>query len=265
MSVLEEILLSKKGEIKVRRQSVGMKDLERSERFKHKCVSLKEALLGGQQYGIIAEIKRRSPSRGVINAGIDVLRLAAGYEQAGASAISVLTDGPYFGGSAEDLVQARQHVRCPILRKDFIIDEYQIVETKSMGADVLLLIAAAITPQQVKEFTGTAHKVGLEVLLEVHNGQELEANHDAGADLIGVNNRNLNTFEVDLDTSRRLIKLIPKTTARISESGIDAPERIGELAALGFNGFLMGENFMKHAHPEKACASFIQELAQLES
>jgi indole-3-glycerol phosphate synthase len=180
--------------------------------------------------------------------------------QAGASALSILTDKDFFGGSADDLKVARKFNFCPILRKDFIIDEYQIIEAKSIGADVILLIAAILTPQQVKQLAALAISLGMEVLLEVHDEAELQANMEAGIALVGVNNRNLKTFEVDINTSKRLSELMPKEVVAVSESGIDNPALIKELKTFGYKGFLIGETFMKNSRPELAAKEFIAQL-----
>lgn len=183
--------------------------------------------------------------------------------QAGASALSVLTDSKYFGGSSDDLITARKFNFCPILRKDFTVDEYQIIEAKSIGADAILLIAAALEPKKLKQLAQVAHSLNLEVLLEVHNREELDANLDAGADLIGVNNRNLKTFVTDINLSAVLAPFIPNQFVKVSESGIENPHTIFELKRHGYQGFLMGQNFMQHSRPEQACQEFINELKKL--
>jgi indole-3-glycerol phosphate synthase len=223
-------------------------------------VSLKKYIQREDKSGIIAEIKRKSPSKGVINPYVSVERTSIGYMQAGASALSVLTDKQFFGGSNEDLTLARKYNFCPILRKDFTIDEYQIVEAKSIGADAILLIAAALNAATLKSLASFAHSFGLEVLLEVHNEEELRENLDAGADLIGVNNRNLKTFELSIEVSKKLASLIPSSIVKVSESGIESVQVILELKKFGYQGFLMGQNFMQHSRPEVACKEFIDDL-----
>jgi indole-3-glycerol phosphate synthase len=183
--------------------------------------------------------------------------------QAGASALSVLTDKQFFGGSNEDLTVARQFNFCPILRKEFVIDEYQIVEAKSIGADAVLLIAAALAPKRIREFTRLAHSLHLEVLMEVHDEKELNDNLEGGADLIGVNNRNLRTFELNVELSKKLSSQIPASVIRVSESGIESPEAILDLMNYGFRGFLVGQAFMQNSRPEKAAKDFIKELNRL--
>jgi indole-3-glycerol phosphate synthase len=260
MNILDEIIAYKKKEVADRKELYPVKLLEQSHYFATPPVSLKKYIQRDDLSGIIAEIKRKSPSKGVINPHVSVERTSIGYMQAGASALSVLTDTNFFGGSNDDLMTARKFNFCPILRKDFTIDEYQIVEAKSIGADAILLIAAALPPARVKELAAFAHSFGLEVLLEVHNEEELNANLDAQADLIGVNNRNLKTFELSVEISKQLAKRIPDTAVKVSESGIESVATILELKTYGYEGFLMGQNFMQHARPEIAAKEFIDEL-----
>lgn len=210
--------------------------------------------------GIIAEFKRRSPSKGVINANASLEETTQGYVQAGASALSVLTDSEFFGGSNEDLSAARSVNACPILRKDFTIGEYQITEAKSIGADAILLIAAVLDPTTSKRLAAFAHSLGLEVLLEVHNESELLASLECGADLVGVNNRDLKTFQVSTEVSKKLAPLIPDDVVKVSESGISNPETIRDLSTYGYRGFLIGENFMKTPSPQMAAAEFIRRI-----
>jgi indole-3-glycerol phosphate synthase len=260
MNILDEIIAYKKTEVATRKSLYPVKLLEQSIYFATQPVSLKKYIQRDDKSGIIAEIKRKSPSKGVINPYVSVERTSIGYMQAGASALSVLTDKNFFGGSNDDLTTARKFNFCPILRKDFTIDEYQIVEAKSIGADAILLIAAALKVSRLKELAAFAHTFGLEVLLEVHNEDELKANIDAGADLIGVNNRNLKTFELSVEVSKRLAPLMPANAVKVSESGIESVDTILELRKFGFEGFLMGQNFMQHSRPEAACKEFIEQL-----
>lgn len=260
MDILEKIIAHKHKEVAERRSLYTEKLLEQSTYFEGKPVSLKKYLLREDKSGIIAEFKRKSPSKGVINAHAPVERTTIGYMQAGASALSVLTDKEFFGGSSEDLKIARKYNFCPVLRKDFIVDEYQIVEAKSIGADSILLIAAALEPKRLKELAAFAKTLGLEVLMEVHNQEELEQNLNEHLDVVGVNNRNLKTFDVSIDTSKQLSELIPDEFVKISESGISDPETIKELRNFGFKGFLIGETFMKSARPERAAQEFIGKL-----
>lgn len=265
MTILDEILEHKRKEVDERKSLYPVKLLQQSIYFPTSCVSLKKYLLREDKSGIIAEIKRMSPSKGVINPHVSVERTSIGYMQAGASALSILTDKQFFGGSNDDLTTARKFNFCPILRKDFIIDEYQIVEAKSIGADVILLIAAALEPRKLKELCTFAHSLGLEVLMEVHDDVELNNNLKAGADLIGVNNRNLKTFEVSVEISKRLSELIPDSVVKVSESGIESPEVILDLKNYGYRGFLIGQTFMQNSRPERAAMDFIKELRQLET
>ncbi len=262
MNILEEIIAFKRVEVKQRKELYPIKLLEKSIHFEAPVVSLKKYLLRKDKYGIIAEIKRRSPSKGVINPHVSIERTSIGYMQAGASALSVLTDEKYFGGSREDLKQARKYNFCPILRKDFIVDEYQLIEAKSIGADAILLIAAALDPVQVGQLAEKAHELDLEVLMEVHNEEELLNNIHDSVDIIGVNNRDLKTFTTDLETSVLLSDKIPDEYVKISESGIHDPKDIIYLKKAGFQGFLMGEHFMTQSRPEKACAEFISKLKE---
>ena len=210
--------------------------------------------------GIIAEHKRRSPSRQNINSSLSVIDVAQGYENAGVCGMSVLTDRKYFGGSLEDLTLARATTQFPLLRKEFIIDEYQLIEAKAHGADVILLIAAVLSRNEIQQLSTAAQALGLEVLLEVHNLEELEKSIMPSLDLFGVNNRNLKTFEVDLNTSRTLAEKIPSDFVKVSESGISDPTAIIDLKTYGFQGFLVGENFMKTDNPGASAATFIKTI-----
>ena len=260
MNILDKIIDYKRKEVSERKELYPTKLLEQSIFFSSQPVSLKKYVQREDKSGIIAEIKRKSPSKGVINSHVSVERTSIGYMQAGASALSVLTDKSFFDGTNEDLTTARKFNFCPILRKDFTIDEYQIVEAKSIGADAVLLIAAALKPADLKSFSALAHTFGLEVLLEVHNEDELNKSLDVGADLICVNNRDLRTFELSLDVSKRLAPLIPSSIVKVSESGLDSIQAILELKKSGYSGFLMGQNFMQHSRPEAACKEFIDNL-----
>ena len=265
MNILEEIIAHKHKEVEERKSLYPIKLLEQSIYFSTPCVSMKKYLLREDKSGIIAEIKRKSPSKGLINPYVSIERTSIGYMQAGASALSILTDKQFFGGSNEDLTIARQFNFCPILRKDFVVNEYQIIEAKSIGADAILLIAAALSPDEVKQLAAFAHSLGLEVLFEVHTKEEIYPEVLGHVDMIGVNNRDLKTFVVDIELSKRLSSLIPNTVVKVSESGISNPATIIELKKFGYKGFLMGENFMKQSRPEKAASDFIKELRKLES
>lgn len=259
MNILEKIVAHKKQEVADRKSLFPTKLLENSIYFKTPVVSLKKYVRRADKSGIIAEFKRRSPSKGDINPHAKVEQVSIGYMQAGASALSVLTDTHFFGGKNEDLIEARKYNFCPILRKDFIIDEYQIIEARSIGADVILLIAECLTTEEVKRLSKFAKDLGLEILMEIHSAQQIEK-INSNIDLVGVNNRNLETFEVSIENSLNLINQLPKDIAKISESGIHNPADIKKLKAAGFDGFLIGERFMKTANPAKACQQFIKSI-----
>ncbi len=244
------------------RKSRSIVDLESFENFSRETLSLKKSILDESRTGIIAEFKRKSPSRGIINDKVSPAEITSAYTRLGASGLSVLTDEYFFGGSSGDLLQARQN-QIPILRKDFMIDEYQVVEARSMGADVILLIAACLTPSRVKELAAAAKSLGMEILLEIHQEDELEHICD-DVDLVGVNNRDLRNFEVDIETSVRLSEKIPSDKIRISESGINQIAAIQRLKEFGYKGFLMGEYFMKQPDPSVAFARFVQQLKPVE-
>lgn len=265
MNILDQIIAHKRKEVVERMDIYPVKLLEQSIYFNTQPVSMEQYLTRQDKTGIIAEFKRKSPSKGIINAHASVERTSIGYMQAGASALSILTDKNFFGGSNEDLITARKFNFCPIIRKDFIIDEYQVIEAKSIGADAILLIALVLEPNQIRELTSLAHSFGLEVLLEVHDREELDKTLETGADIIGVNNRNLKTFQVDVNTSKMLASIIPDSMTKVSESGISSPQILLELREYGYRGFIIGENFMKHNHPEKASMEFMTELRNTES
>ncbi|MGZ3865420.1 MAG: indole-3-glycerol phosphate synthase TrpC [Bacteroidia bacterium] len=263
MDVLQNIVEQKKKEVENRKSLFPVKLLEQSIYFNSTPVSMKKYLLRDDLSGIIAEFKRKSPSKGFINKYADVEKTTIGYMQAGASALSVLTDTEFFGGKSADLTIARKFNFCPILRKDFVIDEYQIIEAKSIGADVILLIAAILDKEQITTYTKLAHSLGMEVLLEIHSEEELEK-VTPEIDMVGINNRNLKTMEISLQTSYGLFSKLPSESVKISESGIQTPKQLIELKEAGFNGFLMGEYFMKHSRPEEICKNFIKEVNLLQ-
>jgi len=260
MNILDKIVITKKAEVELAKKVVSVKALEAGAYFNRQPYILKEFILAPERTGIIAEFKRRSPSKGVINDHSTVAEVTQGYAAAGASAISVLTDTDYFGGHPKDLMDARAANAVPLLRKDFIVDEYQIFEAKAWGADIILLIAAILTPEQIDSYSRTAKSLGLNVLLEVHNLEELQRSIYPGLDAIGVNNRNLADFSVDIQTSFDLVNQIPDEFLKISESAISDPKIISQLKSAGFNGFLIGENFMKTANPGAAMRQFTQEM-----
>jgi indole-3-glycerol phosphate synthase len=265
MSVLDKIVARKRVEVAEAKTKLSYEDLEKMIEPARQTISLKQHLLALNKTGIIAEFKKGSPSKGIINDKVKPEIVTQGYEAAGASACSVLTDKDFFFGAEADLKAARKAINIPILRKDFMVDEYQILEAKVWGADVILLIAACLTAEEVKRLATFAHSLGLEVLLEVHNKEELLANLIDEVDVIGVNNRNLKTFEVSIQTSIDLAELIPSRYVKISESGLDSPEDLIKLGKSGFKGFLMGERFMKEADPGKAMAEFVAKYNTLKN
>lgn len=259
MNILDKIIIDKKREVILKKNIIPVSQLESSVFFNKKTISLRTNLLNSSS-GIIAEHKRRSPSKAAINYDFTVEEVTKGYENAGACGISILTDGKYFGGSLDDLLLARASVNVPLLRKEFIVDEYQILEAKAHGADLILLIAAVLTREEIKSLSEFAKSLNLEVLLEVHNLEELHKSIMPSLDLIGVNNRNLKTFEVSLDFSKDLAAHIPDEFVKVSESGISSIEAIQELKPYGYKGFLIGENFMKTDNAGAAATEFIQQL-----
>jgi len=258
MSILDDIISFKRQEVEKRKKDVGLDELEKREFFSREIISLKQSLLDEARTGIIAEFKRRSPSKGIINNAADVNKVTTAYVQGGASALSILTDEYFFGGSESDLLRARIH-EIPILRKDFIVEKYQLVESRAMGADVILLIAACLSPKEVRDLAAFAKELELEVLLELHGENELAHMCDE-IDLVGINNRNLKTFEVDIERSLAMANKIPAGKIRIAESGISKIENIKLFREHGFKGFLMGEHFMKQADPGRAFEEFVSKL-----
>ena len=259
MTILEKIIADKRKEVELRKHLIPINQLQQSVLFDRAKNSLKNRLTDSPS-GIIAEHKRRSPSKAVINQSLNVQDVAKGYENAGVCGMSVLTDQKYFGGSIEDLLAARASCSLPLLRKDFIIDPYQIMEAKACGADVVLLIASALSRAAIESLSICAQQLELEVLLEVHNKEELEKALMPSLDMIGINNRNLKTFEVDLRHSRELSSYIPKDFVKVSESGIGNVASIKRLKTHGFQGFLIGENFMKTDNPGESAKEFIKKL-----
>mgnify|MGYP001028387728 CR=1 FL=1 len=258
MTILDQIIADKKREVALKKSIISIQQLESSDLFGKHTISLSEHIK--KSAGIIAEHKRRSPSKAIINNSFSVEEIVKEYEKGGASGISVLTDAKYFGGSLEDLQLARAAVSLPLLRKEFIVDTYQIVEAKSHGADAILLIAAVLTREEIRQLSQFAQSLSLEVLLEIHNHEELEKAMMPSLDLIGVNNRNLNNFETSLTNSFELAASIPNDFVKISESGINTPEDIQKLKKYGFEGFLVGESFMKSDNPGLALEKFIKEI-----
>ncbi len=265
MDILETIIAAKKKEIE------KYKPLSSIERFRKEGFfweianrSLKQSLLAEGSTGIIAEFKRKSPSKGWFKTKeLEVEPVVTCYNSKGAAGISVLTDEEFFGGDLDDLIQTKVISDIPVLRKDFIVDEWQIAEAKAFGADVILLIAACLSPAEVKQLAIFTKTIGLEVLLEIHNEEELDHICDE-VDMVGVNNRNLKTFEVDINTSLNLIDKIPAAKPAVAESGISNVETIVSLRKAGFKGFLIGETFMKEPDPGKAFSTFVTELKSIE-
>ncbi len=257
--ILTRIIEDKKQEILQRKAETPVERLERSPYFNRIPHSLKSSLARKKASGIIAEFKRMSPSAGRINRNADPVDTTLGYMRAGATALSVLTDRKYFGGSRDDLMRAREVNDCPILRKEFILDPYQVLESKAIGADAILLIASVLDNSSVRELAGQARDLGLEVVLEVHNASEL-AYVNPWIDIIGVNNRDLEKMETDVQISIDLAGMIREEFVKISESGIHDPETIHFLRNMGYRGFLIGEYFMKKKDPVKACRKFVDKL-----
>jgi indole-3-glycerol phosphate synthase len=259
VDILETIIADKKRELLLVKQKVSTGELERDPVFSRPTISLRDGLAGSSKAGIIAEFKRKSPSRGMINEYADPVKVSSGYVQAGANGLSVLTDTKYFAGSREDLAMAREANECPILRKDFMIDEYQVLEARAWGADVILLIAAVLEKDEVKKLSAFAHSMGLEVLLEVHEESELDA-LNVDIDIVGVNNRDLKRMHTDVSTSLAMSEKIPADFLKISESGISDPGTILTLKEYGYQGFLIGEYFMQQKDPAIACRELIEGL-----
>jgi indole-3-glycerol phosphate synthase len=259
MSILDHIIAEKKKEVIQQKELVPVDLMEKSAYIDRKAVSLSSVLHEDGSSGIIAEFKRKSPSGGRINESADPVSVATAYTQAGAAGLSVLTDRTYFGGTAADLSRVRLACMLPVLRKEFIIDEYQVLESKAIGADVILLIASVLGKKEIRRLSGMAKSIGLEVLLEIHCERELDSIHET-VDLVGVNNRDLKKMVTDIETSRRLAQKIPGEFAKVSESGISKAETIMELRDHGFKGFLIGEFFMREVDPGEACRNLINNI-----
>lgn len=262
-TILDTIIAHKRAEVEERKALYPVRLLERGFCFGTQPVSLRRYLQRKDLSGIIAEFKRRSPSKGILNAYADAAAITLAYMQAGASALSVLTDEQFFGGKNADLEAARRVNYCPVLRKDFIVDEYQVIEAKSIGADAILLIAAALSPAEVQKLTALAVSFGMEVLLELHHAGEIDR-VVPGIQLVGINNRDLASFTVDINRSFEMAALLPAGMTLVAESGISDPADVDRLRDAGFSGFLIGETFMKTASPGKTCAQFIARLKKNE-
>lgn len=258
MHILDKIVIHKKQEVAKRKELRSTSQLEASELFKRPTHSLSNNLKSST-WGIISEFKRRSPSKPTINLDAKVSQIVTHYTQAGVSGISILTDEHFFGGHTNDLMDARRIVDTPLLRKEFIIDEYQILEAKSIGADAILLITEILSAAEVKSFAALAKSLQLDTLLEIHTKEQLDK-YTTDIDIVGVNNRDLTQFTVDPMHSVRLFEHLPQEVTKISESGIHDPATITMLQQAGYDGFLIGERFMKTLDPGKACHDFILEL-----
>lgn len=257
MSILAQIVIDQHKEIALKKKMMSQAQLQAMPHYNSKTISFAEGIRQTSM-GIVAEHKRRSPSKPQIKLHSRAAAVATGYEQAGVAAMSVLTNGQYFGGSLEDLLLARAACNLPLLRKEFIVDAYQIHEAKAYGADAILLIKACLNAEETDQLAKTAKEIGLDVLLEVHNLEELTQAPLTYVDVVGVNNRNLKDFSVDLNTSLTLAKHIPNDKVKISESGISSYDAIEKLSNAGFDGFLMGEHFMLQDNPGEAAQNFIQ-------
>jgi indole-3-glycerol phosphate synthase len=258
-TILSEIVNFKRKEVRERQNRNSITLVRQCIPYSTTTISMRKRLLQENESGIIAEFKQKSPSLGIINPNVTVAQVTIGYSLAGASALSVLTDNHFFGGSLNNFSIARQHNNCPMLQKDFFIDEYQIYEARALGADVILLIAAALTREEVREFASLAASLGMESILEVHTADEL-AYLSPDVSMVGVNNRDLKTFITDLSRAEELSPLIPPEYVKIAESGIQHPEDILRLRNAGYNGFLVGGQFMTQADPAMACADFISQI-----
>lgn len=258
MKILEEIVSHKLKEVSLRKKIISYKFLESSYFFRKKCFSLKN-ILDESKPGVIAEFKRRSPSKQIINNNLSIYEVSKTYETCGAIGMSVLTDLKFFGGSKEDLNVASFLTKIPILRKYFIIDEFQVIESKSFGADVILLIAAILNKNDIKKLSSLAKSLGLEVLLEIHDIKELNDYYLDNIDIIGVNNRNLKDFSIDINISKKISNKIPSGFKKISESGISDINVIRDLKNFGYSGFLIGEKFMMN-HKKESISHFIKNI-----
>jgi indole-3-glycerol phosphate synthase len=280
--ILQEIVAHKRIEVAEEKKSLPLSTLREwaGSRLSRRTRSMRQALCstrrdGAPPSGVIAEFKRRSPSKGLLHRGAEITAVVPAYEEGGASACSILTDEKFFGGTLRDLERARQCVKLPLLRKDFIIDEYQVFQSRAYGADAILLIAAALSREECRRLSELATFLRLEVLLELHDEKEL-GHINPFVDMVGVNNRHLGTFHTDVATSFRLSGTIRNALAGeasspeisealgmpllVAESGIDSPETVCSLRAAGFGGFLIGEAFMKAQNPGEALRTFVEAL-----
>ncbi|WP_421919584.1 indole-3-glycerol phosphate synthase TrpC [Marinifilum sp.] len=259
-NILDRIVQKKLAEVALQKMKQPIYQIMSEENFKRKCYSAKESITKIGASGVIAEFKRRSPSRGVINGNVTPNEVFGKYQAAGVSMVSVLTDESFFGAKTEDFETARKTLQIPLLRKEFIVDPYQIYQSKAMGADVILLIAAILTLQRCKDFAFLAKELGMEVLLELQDESELE-HVNKFVDLVGINNRNLKTFVVDINKSIQLADKLPEDVIRVAESGLGSSDIVKKMREKGFQAFLMGEYFMKQTSPGDACHEFINEIS----
>ncbi len=257
MNILNKIIEAKRAEVQRLKAMVPINSLEKSALFEKDRPSFYDALSADGPC-IIAEFKRMSPSKGTINANAQISEVIPAYQQAGAVACSILTDS-HFAGESDDLLNGFNVSSLPLLRKDFVIDEYQIVEARSLGASAILLISSVLTSSEIKQFSGIAHKLQMDVLFEVHNKEEIEK-ADVAIRIFGVNNRNLNSFQTDVERSFQLIENLPPASIKVSESGLNNPETVKSLYKAGYKAFLIGENFMKTEYPGEAAKDFINML-----
>ena len=262
MNILDTIVERKKAEVAERKQQKSLDVIKADDYYSRKTISLVEGLSKPNASGIIAEFKRKSPSKGIINDRVDPVEVTKAYQDAGASAVSILTDAYFFGGNDQDLLRARQTLDIPILRKEFIIDEYQVHEAKALGADLILLIAACLSKEEVVRFSTLARSLGLEVLLELHDEDELDHVCET-IDLVGINNRSLKTFDVNIARSLRMAGQLPKDKLKVAESGIDDPAQVKLFKENGYSAFLIGENFMKTNDPGMALNEFRNQIEMI--
>ena len=262
MNILDTIVERKRAEVADRKQQKSLDMIKADAWYTRKTISLVEGLSRPNASGIIAEFKRKSPSKGIINDRVDPLEVTKAYQAAGASAVSILTDEYFFGGHDQDVLRARQVLDIPILRKEFIIDEYQVHEAKALGADLILLIAACLSKEEVVRFSTLARSLGLEVLLELHDEDELEHVCET-VDLVGINNRSLKTFDVNIARSLRMAGHLPKDKLKVAESGIDDPDQVKLFRENGYSAFLIGENFMKTNDPGMALNEFRKQIEMI--
>ena len=259
MKILDNIISDKKIEIETLSKIVSISDLEKQKDFTKQSKSLKESIKKSKS-GIICEFKRKSPSNEKINYKSNISEVINGYEKAGAVGVSILTNKKYFDGSISDINEVKNSIDIPILRKEFIISEYQIVESKSIGADAILLIASILDKEEIKNYSSLAKSLGLEVLLEIHSIEEFNKISNTDVDIIGVNNRNLDTLDIDIENSIEMFEDIPSEFIKISESGISKVDSIIKLIRVGYDGFLIGENFMKTSKPGESAYGFIKRV-----